>query len=175
MKKIVVLIGLMLLPFAFFGQKLKIKQIEKVNNEKLTITCILKNNTNEEIILPLPIKPVKKGGWELRNGSSWLYNIQARNKDGLKKIAVPPMPAIAVKDVPKLQKSDLIVCAPKQKITFTIQSEYIRAGIYINENANVEGIKISYNPPKELRLEGDISDVNFYDKTLETKFKKVKF
>lgn len=170
MKKILpVLFVLITISCKLYAQQIKIVHVEKQvddNDAFLSISCQLINDSDEEIILPLQIE-------EAYNDYSSYYNVKTNPTDMFYKLESVPFPLDT--EFPKLTKKNLLICKPRSTSNFIIKTNKIRnGGLKMYNNKKLKKIKVVYSPfiiqNKEEFLENEIKNVQFYDKTIESKF-----
>lgn len=170
MKKILtILFVLIAITCKLYAQQIKIVHVEKLvddNDAFLSISCQLINDSDKEIILPLQIE-------EAYNDYSSYYNVKTSPKDIFYKLESVPFPLNT--EFPKLAKKNLLICKPKSTSNFIIKTNKIRnGGLKMYNDKKLKKIKVVYSPfsiqNKEQFIDSDISNVQFYDKKIESKF-----
>ncbi|SHL58081.1 hypothetical protein [Chryseobacterium polytrichastri] len=170
MKKILTICFILILTSCkLYAQQIKIINIEKQSDNNgafLNINCQLINDSEKEIILPLQIE-------EAYNDYSSYYNVKTSPKDIFYKLESVPFPLDT--EYPKLTKENLLICKPKSTSNFVVKTNKMRnGGLKMYNDKNLKKIKVIYFPfiiqNKEMFLESEIKDIQFYDKKIESNF-----
>ncbi|MCX8522534.1 hypothetical protein OF897_01165 [Chryseobacterium formosus] len=169
--KLKLLIAALILNFCFyFGQKIEIVNIEKTIENESThyiLYCELINNSNEEIILPLPTDHPGKLN---PNEYNYFYKVEVSPKNSIDQWEVPPY---QLQEIRKLNIEDFVIAKPKEKVKFQINTEYI---IFynrrFNKNLPPKSIKLIYKPSdidKERNLSSQLQGLKIYSQKIVSK------
>lgn len=169
--KLKLLIAAFILNFCFhFGQKIEILNIEKsIENESThyILYCELINNSNEEIILPLPTDFPDEFN---PNSYNYFYNVEVSPKNSIDQWGAPPY---QFQEVKKLNKDNFVIAKPKEKVRFQIHTKnFVFYNRRFNQDIPPKTIKIVYQPRKIDKIRNlipELQDLKIYSQKIVSK------
>lgn len=174
--KFKLLITELILNFCFcYGQKIEIVNIEKHITNDFThyiLYCELINNSDEEIVLPLPTD--FPNGFN-PNNYNYFFNVEVSPKNSIDWWEAPPY---QFQEIKKLNIDNFIIAKPNEKAKFQINTEYI---IFYNRKFNPDvfskSIKLIYQPikvDKTRNLNPELKNLKIYSKKIVSNKYKLK-
>lgn len=165
------LIAALILNFCFyFGQKIEILNIKKSFENESThyiLYCELINNSNEEIILPLPTDFPDKFS---PNSYNHFYDVEVFPKSSIDEWEAPPY---QLQEVKKLDIDNLVIAKPKERVRFQIYTKnFIFYNQKFNTNSPPKSIKLIYRPydiDKARNLSPELQDLKIYSQKIVSK------
>jgi hypothetical protein len=141
----------------------------------LTLTVRVFNNSDKEIVLPIPVSFRMVKGFKLENITSLFFYLQPESSDILVNDEYPPSPDEEGFELPKMKKENLVFVKPKSSEIVEINTGYFSYDGVIKREATNFKVKLLYDPKLKYLdrnrngyLASDIVDVKFHENKIES-------
>lgn len=145
------------------------------NSKEFILSCELKNNSKETIVLPLAIETL---GRDNINTFNYFYKIETVPSNAL---IIEEAPPPILSKTKKLTSDNILICKPFSTVKFIFDTKNITEnGIYFDDKIKIKKLVLIYEPfditdeEKKEILSDKLINCNFYKKKIKSKSFSIK-